>query len=461
MQRNLNQHGQRKPGRERERGQILVMFALFLAVLVLFVGLGVDLGFAYITQAQLAKAVDAAALAGMSNYYQGAGTATAIAKNTFTVNFAPNNKQPGYIQGTPTVQTSFSVDQNSNELFTVTALATMKTFFIGLAGLPTLNVSDSSTATRAHVIMTLVLDHSGSMDPGCDLSDADCSQGGTYLPSAVANFISVFEDSIDQAAMVSFGATAVTNVAMETPFKSDITTAANNLIWTGGTFSHGALSNALAINNSVVVPTNINAIKVVVFFTDGMANMIQNSYACTGTTEQAWNFGGFLSGAGYVGFWPASSTANTCAGQECPAYVNPSGDTFTDYLTCGTVGCTVSSLSSVCPDVTTFPSITGVTNTPITSATVVTEAQARCIAVANQMRENGMYVYCVGLTASAAPPNPVFLQEVANYPVLQQTDPGVFNPNLPQGQAVTSGNGADLNQLFEQIAGDILLRLIH
>ena len=72
-----------------------------------------------------------------------------------------------------------------------------------------------------------------------------------------------------------------------------------------------------------------------------------------------------------------------------------------------------------------------------------------------------MYVYCVGLTASAAPPNPVFLQEVANDPVLQQTDPGVFNPNLPQGQAVTSGNGADLNQLFQQIAGDILLRLIH
>ena len=219
MQRNLNQHGQRKPGRERERGQILVMFALFLAVLVLFVGLGVDLGFAYITQAQLAKAVDAAALAGMSNYYQGAGTATAIAKNTFTVNFAPNNKQPGYIQGTPTVQTSFSVDQNSNELFTVTALATMKTFFIGLAGLPTLNVSDSSTATRAHVIMTLVLDHSGSMDPGCDLSDADCSQGGTYLPSAVANFISVFEDNVDQAAMVSFGATAVTKCGDGNPLQ--------------------------------------------------------------------------------------------------------------------------------------------------------------------------------------------------------------------------------------------------
>ncbi len=113
MQRNLNRQGQQKPERGCERGQVLVLFACFLTVLLLFVGLGVDLGFAYITQAQLAKAVDAAALAGMGNYYQGSATATTIADNTFTVNFAPNNKQPGYIHGTPTVQTSFNMDQYS------------------------------------------------------------------------------------------------------------------------------------------------------------------------------------------------------------------------------------------------------------------------------------------------------------------------------------------------------------
>src|SRR5271170_6215744 len=134
MQGNLNRRGQREPGRGRERGQVLALFAYFLTVLLLFVGLGVDLGFAYITQARLAKSVDAAALAGISNFYLGLPTATSVANNTFNVNFSPNNKQPGYIQGTPTVQTSFSVDQYSNEIFTVSATATMKTFFIGIAG---------------------------------------------------------------------------------------------------------------------------------------------------------------------------------------------------------------------------------------------------------------------------------------------------------------------------------------
>ena len=346
------------------------------------------------------------------------------------------------------------MDQYSNETFSVSATAVMNTFFIGLAGFPTLNISDSSTATRAHVIMTLVLDHSESMDPGCSLGDPDCTQGGTYLPGAVANFISVFEDDVDQAAMVSFGATSVTNVAMETPFKADITTAAKNMQWTGGTFSPGGLTNALAINNSVVVPTNVNAIKVVVFFTDGMANMIQNTLACPTGTNQTWNFGGWLDAGNPVGFWVPNAT-NTCASEECPSNAIPAGTGFTAHMTCGTVSCAP---PSFCPAVTYFPSINGGTLS-MTAPNIVTESQNRCIQVANQMRTNGMYVYSIGLASSSssdAQPNPVFLQEVANDPLSP-----TYDSTLPTGQAVISGNGADLAELFQQIASDILLRLIH
>jgi hypothetical protein len=210
------------------------------------------------------------------------------------------------------------------------------------------------------------------------------------------------------------------------------------------------LSNALAINNSVVVPTNVNAIKVVVFFTDGMANMIQNTYGCSGTATQAWNFGGWLNSGDPVGFWSPNGT-NTCTGQECAGYVNPAGTGYSWDFACGSGSCSPPGFCSV----TTFPSING--GTPaITAPNIVTEAQARCIQVANQMRTNGMYVYSIGLTASASPPNPVFLQQVANDPASP-----TFDPNAPRGQAVITGNGADLNQLFQQIAGDILLRLTY
>ncbi len=44
-------------------GQALILFLFFSIVLILFVGLGLDLGFAYVTKAQLSKAIDAASLA--------------------------------------------------------------------------------------------------------------------------------------------------------------------------------------------------------------------------------------------------------------------------------------------------------------------------------------------------------------------------------------------------------------
>ena len=70
-----------------QRAQIFMLFALSLPVLILFMGLGVDLGFAFVTRANLSKAVDAAALAAMRNINQGQAQATAIAQSAFNTNY--------------------------------------------------------------------------------------------------------------------------------------------------------------------------------------------------------------------------------------------------------------------------------------------------------------------------------------------------------------------------------------
>lgn len=450
IRRNLRLPCRRQSGRNRERGQMLALFAVFLVVLILFMGLGIDLGFVYITKAQLSKAVDAAALAGMSNFYQGSATASNIAAGTFAANFMPSGNKPGYIQTKPVPSINFSVDAASNQTLTVSATATINTFFVGvLPWWKTMNVADTGKATRAKVIMTLVLDRSGSMDPVSQASGGcGTTLGGQWLPSAVANFISVFEDTVDQAAMVSFASTSVTNVAMGTPFVSAITTAASGLIWSGGTFAHGGLSNALAINNSVVVPTNVNAIKVVVFFTDGQCNMIQNTLTCPTGASQSWNFGGYLNSGDPVAFW-LPNDPYTHSGQLCAQYLNTGGG-----YGCGGDSC---SIPAGCGGLS-FPSVNGGT-LPITVPNIVSESQARCVQVANQMRANGMYVYSIGLAASAASadiPSYVFLQEVAN----DRASP-TYDRTLPTGEAVITGNGAELNQLFQQIAGDILTRLTY
>lgn len=409
---------------------MLVLFAVFLTVLLLFMGLGVDLGFAYITKAQLAKAVDAAALAGMSNFYQGSAIASNIAAGTFAANFAPGGNKPGYVATMPVPQLTFSTDSGSNQTLTVSATATINTFFIRvLPQWKTLNIADTGQATRAPVIMTLVLDRSGSM-----LSDG----GSTYLPTAVINFVTVFQDNVDRAAVMTFATTATNDVPMTTPFIAKVTSAANNINWAGGTFSDGGMTNALAIENSVVVPTNQNVIKAVVFFTDGLANMIQNTLSCS---PNPWVFGGYDSGT-QVLFTPTNLPITVDAQNNPWNY----GGCYYDN------GCAASA-PTCCSGVSQFLSIDG-TLKNFCRANVTEDATNRVIQVANQMRANGIYVYSIGLSDGTLPVD--FLQNVANDPEGPQ-----YNPLLPTGQAVITGNGADLNQLFQQIAGDILLRLTY
>jgi Flp pilus assembly protein TadG len=79
---------------KEERGQILIILALVLPVLILFVGLAIDGGMAYITKAKLSKAVDAACLTGMKNLAQGQSTATSLATHIFNANYGANPPMP-------------------------------------------------------------------------------------------------------------------------------------------------------------------------------------------------------------------------------------------------------------------------------------------------------------------------------------------------------------------------------
>jgi Flp pilus assembly protein TadG len=437
MRRDLNLR--RKPARDSKSGQLLVVFALFLTVLLLFIGMGVDLGFAYIAKAQLSKAVDAAALAGMSNFYQGSATASNIAAGAFAANFAPGGNKPGYIQTMPVPQLTFSTDAFSNQTLTVSATAVMNTFFIGI--LPqwkTLTVADTGQATRAPVVMTLVLDRSGSMDPS-----GGSTEGGAYLPTAVINFINVFQDNVDQAAVVTFATTATNDVPIGSPFRAKVASAVNRIassnLWAGGTFSYGGMTNALTIENSVVVPANQQVIKAVVFFTDGLANMIQTTLNCPPNTP--WVIGGFDSGTA-VDFAPTNLPITVDA-QTYPE--SHGGCRFDNYC--------IKAAPTCCTNASQFLSMDGTMHN-FCRADVTTEATNRVIQIANQMRAAGIYVYSIGLSDGTLPIE--FLQRVANDP-----DSPTYDRTLPTGQAVVTDNGANLTQLFQQIAGDILLRLTY
>src|SRR4249920_1956304 len=68
-----------------ERGYALIYMCVVLVVLLLFTGLAVDTGRAYIVKAQLSKAVDGAALAAARNLNSGSPKNEAI--TVFRANF--------------------------------------------------------------------------------------------------------------------------------------------------------------------------------------------------------------------------------------------------------------------------------------------------------------------------------------------------------------------------------------
>jgi Flp pilus assembly protein TadG len=398
----------RKDASRKESGQILWIFAVALPILILFVGLSIDVGVAWVTKALLSSAVDAAALAGMRNVNLGQTQAKAIAQSAFNVNYgAALNRDVT----APVVSIVFSTDSNSNTVVNVGATATLNTFFIKLLpGYNIWNVSSSAQATRPKLIMSLVLDKSGSMN---------LNGGAQVLPSAVVNFIGYFDDVSDKVAMVSFSSVSTTDVTIRTTFKSPITTAVNSMAFGGATYAQGGLLDGQTQINGVTTVSGQNVVKVAVFFTDGWANTLQDILKCPANT--LLNYGGCA---------PPEAAVGWCSGIS---FLSPTTGSATS---CGA---------------TTFPSQLTGTNQSLTQTNIANDANYRAVLAANSMRAQNIVIYAIGLGDKISQP---FLLQVAN-------DPGssTFDSSQPVGQAVFAPTAADLQGVFQTIASKILLRL--
>jgi hypothetical protein len=131
---------------------------------------------------------------------------------------------------------------------------------LGIIDRPPANVTQRFyrvRAQRSNLVMSLVLDRSGSM-----LANG----GSTALLAAVTDFIQNFDDTNDFAAMVSFAFAASVDVPMQHPFRTKIINTTDSLIFNGYTCSDQGLTNALAQNNMVAIPPGQGVVKVIVFF---------------------------------------------------------------------------------------------------------------------------------------------------------------------------------------------------
>jgi Flp pilus assembly protein TadG len=408
----------RHKNRNNERGQTLPMYALFLVIMILFAGLAIDLGYAYVTRANLSKAADAAALVGMRNLPAGQANAIAVAKSTFAANYQSSGRDTSM----PDPNVTFTTDPNTGLLqINVNASTTINTFFARLLpGLKTLTVDNTAQSTRADVLMTIVLDRSGSMNG---------NGGAQALPIAVQTFLTYFSDSRDQVALASFASNATLDQAMGHSFTSSINSKVSSMNFNGATYALGGMALAQTQETANNPP---NVLKVVVFFTDGIANTIQDDLKCAG--YPLINYGGNAPSEGN-GVW----------------FMDPkTGNTDCQITSGGNPGCCTAK---------TFPSQQFGKQEPFTTTFITDDAQYRMLQIANTLRaaNPSVVVYAVGLGNEI---NQAFLKQLAN-----TTDSSTYNSSQPTGKAVFatycpgSSCTADLQQAFQTVATDILLRL--
>jgi Flp pilus assembly protein TadG len=411
----------------REHGQTLVSFALFLLALILFMGLVIDIGMAYVMRASLSKAVDAACLTGARNLALGQTRARQLARAAFAAN---------YPQAVPDV--TFGLDATGNILINVSATTSMNTFFIGvLPDWKQLRVSSAGQAVRVKLDMHLVLDRSGSMLPPSQSGNNGCAA----LPQAVSDFIDLFSEDTDRVGVASFASHAKVDVPLKQSFKDDAKNAVQN--WCGKcggqTFADGGMTLAYtALQNEPGGAAN--AARVVVFFTDGYANTFLDSFGCAGQAPVLMTL--------------ATNHEKPGDGNTFGYYNDPA--TGTVYAYCldldNRATCGLASYSCI-PTNTTFASIAG-GDRDISVFNVWNEGRLRALDTARRLRtdpERPTTIYSIGLGNTI---DRDFLKEIAN-------DPGSpnYNPNQPQGMAVFAPTAADLQSVFQTIASQILLRL--
>jgi Flp pilus assembly protein TadG len=263
-----------KPG---EGGFALVYMAVFLTVLLVFTGLAVDGGRAYVVKAQLTKAVDGAALSAARNL--NSGSPRTEAEKIFRANF-PDGYMGTSSVTNPVTDASFFDLRTDNEtgvnVVTVRAQAVVPTTFMRLANFDEVTVTSSGEARRRMVDLSLVLDVSGSI--------------GSRWPAvrdAAREFINSFDQGADRMALTlySYGADVVREMQSTRGFnKVDMMGAVPNSLPGGTTAMPEGLYRGW--DELRTVPSGQQSgLRVIVLFTDGSGNVVPGYFDGSGTAK--------------------------------------------------------------------------------------------------------------------------------------------------------------------------------
>jgi hypothetical protein len=270
---------------KNDSAQVLPMFVMLLIVLMGMIGLATDLSRVYVARAQLGRSVDAAALAG-AKQLPDVTAADAKARAYITEN------EPG-----STISVSVYPDVPSQQVG-VSATKTVKTIFMKMFGIGTIQVQNDATAGFGVVPVDAVMsiDATGSMGanppcttqttPGCPIFEAKNAATlftNTLLPGnntsvGILSYRGCFKGAPD--AGTDTNCVANSSIGNLDGTASNVITKINGMSAVGGTGTNvcAGLGKAGSVLYGTGSHSASNTIHIIVILTDGDTTYNNVSY---------------------------------------------------------------------------------------------------------------------------------------------------------------------------------------
>ena len=383
-----------------ERGQALAFIAVALVPMLAMSGLAIDLGRGFVTRSHLSRAIDAACLAAARAIRQG----ETLAEQEAWAVAAANGVRSG-VDGV-TLTLDFGTTEDGEYTVAMTARKSVPTLLMKVLGYNTLDVATAAEATVPPLDIVLVLDRSGSL-----------GQQSAWRPlqDAASDFVLRFSDDIDQMGLVSFQIRAEKEIQMDFGFKTSVTSAITRLNSVGDTNTGEGLSLAFQQLQSATVREA--AEKVVVFFTDGRPTAFRASIGgqdriMAVPTGQSSRVRGLFDNPGTL---PMNHLANP--------------DDCHNALSC--YGYDVDSARN--------------------------QARQNGIASADQIRAQGIHIFTIALGNPHAH-DPLHTPDLDYLELIANVD-GRADPAQPKGRSYFAPTASDLDDVFNQLASELLVRL--
>lgn len=399
--------------RDDESGAIIVFVAVALIVILGSAGLAIDLGRGYLEQARLSKAVDASALMGARSLRQGESVALAQVDAVARAN--------GVVDGVGGVSlsTSFGTNEEGESTVHVSARKTLPTAFMQVLGHTVMDIGAEAVAAVPPVDMVLVLDQSGSLGSAGAWND---------LQAAASAFVGYFDDGMDQVGLVSYQLRAADRLVLQHDFVTPIRQQIGLMQSAGDTnVGEGLRLARLQLTGSGV---RARAVKVVVFFTDGRPTAFRG-----------------LFGPGSVAGGGTAGNPNLL---DRMVAVYTTGNRVRGYFD-DPDGLPIDGLAS--PD--------GCVNVMAcwgwNENAVRARGRTEGLQEANELREEGIVIYAIGLGNPSAG-NPLLTPDL-DYLARIANENGVSGSGQPRGVVYFAPSANELQEAFDRVAHDLLVRL--